>query len=611
MKKVFTKIFAMLLTLVMLLGVMNVTAFADEINSEIPTAGKSATLIDREENRYEIEVRVPGVDGDNRHDEIIVMVDGSTSVDSEWPAMSSAVKQIGADFLNGSGNTQLTLMAFGISPTVVKAHITSYAELEALLDQYQGNLLYGRSGTNCSAAFDGIREYISEHDNTLNEAYVIYISDGRVNLNNAPYVWKDRISGEVDAVIEEILGVYDSAEPSNAYMTVFGDKAEELKLLAKGFFDNYADKTVRNTFIAQMVPIVTEMTEDGTVTKAKRWASIVFEDVFAAMGLDENTAYPMHVVEKAFVDYKYETNTNCQEAFYCTAGSLTDNYNHTANGQARAISAGQAAAEVAEKIFLVRYNGNYKSVWMENLDRDNVTLVDAGSVANVSAAIKESVAEYIKTPFNDVVVTDYMSKWVNLDAATLKIIDNSTGAAIWTAADGWLIEEGRPTAQEVPVVVELVDPADYADGGDDVVGNTSGDIYKLTWYVKDGAMLRADTYSMKYEITVDIEEAGIKSDVEYPANGNTDMNYKDESGEDQSVEIDVPTVNYIEEELEDIEDPDVPLGPTPGGNENIEDEDVTKADVPKTGSMMMAAMSVMATSGAASLFFGKIGKKKD
>ena len=67
-------------------------------------------------------------------------------------------------------------------------------------------------------------------------------------------------------------------------------------------------------------------------------------------------------------------------------------------------------------------------------------------------------------------------------------------------------------------------------------------------------------------------------------------------------------VENTTDELEDIEDPDVPLGPTPGGNENIEDEDVPKADVPKTGSMMMAAMSMAATSGAAMMFFRK---KKD
>jgi len=138
-----------------------------------------------------------------------IMVDGSTSVDSEWPAMSSAVRQIGADFLNGSGNTQLTLMAFGISPTVVKAHITSYAELDALLDQYQGNLLYGRSGTNCSAAFDGVREYITNHDETLADAVVIYISDGRVNLNNKTYVWENCVNyvlsanNAADAFLEE------------------------------------------------------------------------------------------------------------------------------------------------------------------------------------------------------------------------------------------------------------------------------------------------------------------------------------------------------------------------------------------------------------------------
>ena len=111
-------------------------------------------------NNYTVNIDIPYSPDQNKHDEVIVMVDGSSSVDTEWPAIREAISKIGNAFLNGKGNTQLTLMAFGISPNVVDDHITSTAELEALLNQYQGNLLYGRSSTNCSAAFEGINDYI-------------------------------------------------------------------------------------------------------------------------------------------------------------------------------------------------------------------------------------------------------------------------------------------------------------------------------------------------------------------------------------------------------------------------------------------------------------------
>ena len=136
-----------------------------------------------------------------------------------------------------------------------------------------------------------------------------------------------------------------------------------------------------------------------------------------------------------------------------------------------------------------------------------------------------------------------MSKWVNLDSDSIKIVNNVTGKTIYSAVDGWLIDENRPTAQEVPVIVEKVNETDYVNGGTDVEGNANGYIYKLTWYVKDGALLRSENYSLVYEVTVDIDEENFVSKVDYPANGNPHMNYKDEDGEPKREKIKVPDVN--------------------------------------------------------------------
>ena len=57
------------------------------------------------------------------------------------------------------------------------------------------------------------------------------------------------------------------------------------------------------------------------------------------------------------------------------------------------------------------------------------------------------------------------------------------------------------------------------------IGNTTGDIYKLTWYVKDDALLRTDTYSLCYTVTVDTAEEGYVAGTDYPANGYTDLTY--------------------------------------------------------------------------------------
>lgn len=146
------------------------------------------------------------------------------------------------------------------------------------------------------------------------------------------------------------------------------------------------------------------------------------------------------------------------------------------------------------------------------------------------------------------VVTDYMSKWVNLDPNSIAIVDDTTGETIYTVADGWLIEEAaRPTAEEVPVVIEVVEPAAYVLGGEATEGNVHGDIYRLTWTVKDGAMLRSENYSLHYNVTVDTQEPGFCYNMNYDANGNTTVDYIDENGEATTENILVPEVEITTE----------------------------------------------------------------
>ena len=218
---------------------------------------------------------------------------------------------------------------------------------------------------------------------------------------------------------------------------------------------------------------------------------------------------------------------------------------------------------------------------MSGLDsNDKVTFAAAGSMSNLLNTLDTAIEELSVTPYNDVVITDYMSKWVNFEQGTIKITDNTTGKVIYDEAKGgWLIDVGRPTAQQIPVIVENVWQGEYAEGGENVVGNVSGEIYKLTWYVKDGAMLRTDNYTMSYYVTVDTEEAGFEYDESYPANGLTTESYKDENGNGVTKEIkvpqvDAPTTTIIDEEIPkhdggddeyvEIFDEEVPKGPNPG-----------------------------------------------
>ena len=525
MAKKLKRLVCTVLAIVMCLSVMSTAAFAAE--TETGTAAKSAELLDRENNRYEVEIQVPGEDGKKIHDEVILMVDGSYSMDNEWPAMKEAINTIGRTVLNGSGNTQLTLMAFGMGDNEVLVHVKDADELAAALGELPGNLLYGRSSTNCEAGFTGVAEYIANHDETLNEVQVIFISDGNLNTDETPrafdanwQTWTKFGALTVAQMVFEETVLYGENLPA-AFTTVFGDRfdgAAKEETLDRAFGGEATDKE----FIA--------------------FAEQLWTDVYAYSGLTRGEEYPVSDAERAFVKYDKKNGTYIQDLFYYTTyKSAYVTYNDRWTRTPAAADALAAMDEVAA-MYVVDYDGY--TAWMDTgITNEKSTFIQSNGIAGLCEALQDALTELSKTPFNDVVVTDYMSKWVNLDASTLKIVNNATGETIWSDADGWLINENRPTAQEVPVVVELVDPADYAAGGEAVIGNETADIYKLTWYVKDGAMLRSDTYSLKYEVTVDIAEEGFQYDTDLPANGNTDLHYKDENGEDKSKEIIVPDVD--------------------------------------------------------------------
>ncbi len=539
----------------------------DAVYSAEKLVKKSAERIDDPTNQYRVKLEVPGEDGTELHDEVILMVDGSYSGDDEWNSMVDTITTIGATVLNGTGNTQLTLMAFGMGDNIVLSHAKDAEELSATLGALPGSLLYGRSSTNCEAGFTGVAEYIVNHDSTLNDVHVLYISDGEVNTDETPanfYDWKNNgwhrfaedmiITANFEA---ECAAIAQGANRSNAFETVFyGDYAttssaitidgistDTIKLTPQtspSQYQMYADWDIRtvdeNTAVEDIYGLVYyELVDEYN---AQIWA-----DVYAEAGLNPDGEYPVSDVERAFVDYDNAHNTYIQDNFY---------YALVGRGYpdktARTIAAAEALEGMNQVESMYILDSNRTTAWMQAVGGEN--FIPAGSVANLIPSLKGVLTDLSKTPFNDVVVTDYMSKWVNLDPTSIAIVDDMAGATIWTAADGWLIDNNRPTAEEIPVVVEFVEPADYAAGGPDVEGNTTGSIYKLTWKVKDGALLRSEKYHLEYNVVVDTLEEGFEYRVFYPANGTTTVEFVDENNTPNVRDIEVPDVFAKEDPTE-------------------------------------------------------------
>ena len=494
-----------------------------KVNNGELTAVKESKEQD-EDGKYEVSITVPG-SADKTHDEVILMVDGSYSMDNEWPAMKEAINTIGAAVLNGNGNTQLTLMAFGMGDNIVLEHVKDADELAAALGELPGNLLYGRSSTNCEAGFTGVAEYIAEHDETLGEVNVIFISDGNINTDETPRAfdanWQTWTKFGALTVAQEAFGgaVSIGENLPAAFASVFGDR----------FAGATREEIIERAFSG-------EVTDEEFLAFAEQ----LWTDVYAYSGLTRGTEYPVSDAERAFVKYDKEMGTYIQDLFYYTTyKSAYVTYNDRWTRTPIAADA-LAAMDEVKALYVVDYDGY--TAWMDTgITSEKSTFIQSNGIAGLVEALETTINSISVTPYNDVVVTDFMSKWVNIDLETLKIVDNTTGKIVWTITDGWA-DGVTPLTKELPVVIQKLDDSEYAAGGPEVIGNTSGDIYLLTWYVKDGPLLRSDSYSLVYEVTVDTEEPGYTAGKEYPANGYTDLTYRGPDGLFYTNAIEVPTV---------------------------------------------------------------------
>jgi len=526
-------------------------------------ADKSVTANQGNSRKYRVTVTVPGEDKENRHDEILIMVDGSYSLDKEWPYARDGILEIGSMVLNGKNNVRLTLMAFGMGPNVVAEHIETMEQLEALLDTYQGNLLYGRSSTNIEGAFIGIQRYLATHDDSMKDAIVVFMTDGGVNQYAYPNKW-----------LTEVVAKYKNH--SNLAVALFYELANvhageaTLSPYTKSVFTEEEIEAMMNAVPEENLTAIQKIMEepyDETITKGKKWLETVFQSAYAYNNMsDENGGYSICDMERAILDYQASINAYIENAFYYIAGSGNISGGET-NNQKRAIDAANELATNEEyhlkNMYLVQYANDGRAEWMQFKTGTtqykempaNVEYVNAGAISNLVETIRKMLSDISLTPYNNVAIVDYMSKWVELLPETIRILDKDDQVvaeydeeASDPANDAfqykWLVDP--PLCDELPpVVVENVPESEYELGGEDVIGNASGGIKKITWNIKQGPLLRIDHYRMEYDILVDINEPGFEYATSYPTNGNTYVNYTDENNLFQSNQIPVPKVKIL------------------------------------------------------------------
>lgn len=463
----------------------------------------------------------------------------------------------------------------------------------------------------------------------------------------------------VDTEVSDLTAVAARFNESEQY--VYGDTTEaQLQLITDILGAKYAEVSGRF-----WTDVSAPVSETDASPLYMRWAHQAWADVYASDGMvyGEGNGYNVSRLERAFVDYDKANNTRLNDLLlYAVHGYsryYVDHYYKATKGQRAADAADALAAmEQVEHLYMIGYTSGAANSWMnpgatsvsQRVTGANISYYGASSINQVAGILPTVMGEIVTTPYNDVFITDYMSKWVNLVPNTVRIYDDRTGTLLYdeTAENpGWQVEAAlRPTALEVPVTVTEVPASEYAAGGADVEGNSNGTIYKLVWKVKDGPLLASDLFRLTYEVTVDTREKGFVYSRNYPANGNTYADYTDEDGNPGSYDIEVPDV-YAETDVvvivtptptpeatptptpevtptpettpdipdedvpmdpgpsEDPEDPEpspeVPPTPTPSAPVDIPDVDVPETDVPKTGdsSALWILLAVLAVAGIA------------
>lgn len=518
-KKTLTAITAASVVLT-LIGSTFVSAFASEpTTSKTLQGSKFAEKI--EKDKYGVSVNVPG-DSESGHDEVILMVDGSYSGDKEWPAMRDAINAIGNAVLNGSGSTQLTLMAFGMGDNIVLEHVIDPDALSKALGDLPSYLLRGVSSTNCEAGFTGVGEYIQNHNDELKDAIVIYITDGGINTDETPRKFYD--------------------------------------------WQSYA-KSVDNVIKYTLMGVPNDLAEDATKEDKIAFVNDLWKKVFEHSGMDINGEYPISEMERAFLQYDEDNKVDSSYSFLIAMKSgAFDKYPNVWSRTYDSVF-GLSTIEDVKDLYLVRYQNDSRATWMPDAaaksESDNIHYVKSDSISSLTDALSDTIEALSKTPYNDVAVTDYMSKWINLIPETIKVVDkNGDVVAEFDAENSTKNEDGEFTsyvykwtseplcAEKAPIILDLIPEEEYAAGGPEVEGNVSGDIYRITWNIKDGPLYRYDSYSLKYDVTVDYDEPELKFDTNLPTNGNTDVEYTNEEKIRIKVKIEVPEIIVVPEPVE-------------------------------------------------------------
>lgn len=524
----------------MALGGVAYAQDAENDGFEFGEVGRKTASATAVPGQYEITVSTPGAISSEQYSEIIVMVDASSSQGANLNKLKAMLVDLGEEVLHNDGSVRLTLMGFGMGP----ARVGSFYNVETLeaylADITQDDLRQGVSATNCEAALDFVLEYIQNSGEKLGKTCVVFTSDGNTNMDETLVVlstWDEHpewwAKGASAAVIAGVAAgsqadlLVSGGKITSATASIFPDEAAALEI-ARAKYGVGSDE-----FMAAVDDFYNTVIAANDSHAA--YVDAVFADALTNSGMtyaDDHEGYSTSELEKAFLDYE---NGAFSYALYNAIHRMKevefypDWYNLGTWGARAAASADKLANhEKVTELYMVDFNTS-KPDWMDpnstmanHVTSENITYLTSGNVSGALDKIGALASEFFTTIYKDTTVVDPMSKWVNLIPESIRIYDGDQ--LIYEYGKGWLYEDKQPAKE--PITLTKREDGKYA----------------ITWRIKDGNLLYADRYSLKYRVTVDEEAEGFQYDTLYPANDPTYVEWTDAKGDTQSSEVTVPEV---------------------------------------------------------------------
>lgn len=576
------------------------TAYAEEQEGttttiDVLSASKDTTKVEGKSGIFDVEISVPGKDHEMiQGNNIIIVMDGSYSTDGNWHIMRKAVLDTVEELLPSSVKEEnvnrVALLSFGMG-SHINIPLTNDKSLfymeENLPSDKGGSLLRpGRSSTNIEVGFKGAEEYLkslSEEDTrSIEQTYVIFISDGAVNMNEKEFDFyglaKTRYFKSFANRFLGVVATYDEIIKQEGFENTYGHEIvhttiSKIKAIYSTYYTDGDSKTVeemlilldqnypdvmtefKSNLIDELYDLIGYDRQEKKTYSAGDYERLINATIFAGSGVyyhyeettDEknDTIYQLRVSDTVLYNAQGKAineslNAAFEDAFYYPIFAAI---NKGEESVTRAIEAGVNLSEIAT-IYTIGVNTGTtgRRILDQNTEQYSSAYIES-NIDKIGESFEELIYPIVKINYRNVEVIDYTSKWVNPVDVNGDLVFDEKDIVVKNS-------DGESVNASITVEALTLDEID-ASTNPEIAQNTNGNIYKITWNV--GEYLHSwDQYSLSYQVKVDTQESDFESYQEdgtlvtYKANSEVTLTYDIvEKTDEEETEISTDNIGEV------------------------------------------------------------------